>query len=418
MNTMQLNLKSDTGLISNSVPTNRILEIELIAPEASGSHDAAPLNLALVIDRSGSMAGGKLEQAKAAVSQILDLMRPKDSVSIVDYDSEVRLTTESDSVTDAARRNLKSALFELHTGGTTNLGGGWLKGCECVAIRQAAGKVNRTLLLSDGLANEGITNPVELARHASGLFERGVATSTFGIGEDFDEHLLEAMANRGGGNFYYIASNGLIPALLMEEFKDLSAVTLKNVRVELTFPAGVARELFGEWRSESEGDKLVIFLSDLPAGRIINLYLRVTIPAGKGKLVISASANALDEADRPVAVAQEIAFQYADNTEVRQAELQKDTDLMKRFSTVAVGHMADEALRLEKSGKREEAGKVMDRAMMEFGGDLPVFLRSRLETRPNELRQGLDDHTRKNYNSEAYQFKRRRHPDQVNDKDE
>ena len=259
---------------------------------------------------------------------------------------------------------------------------------------------------------------MELARHASGLFERGVATSTFGIGEDFDEHLLEAMANRGGGNFYYIASNGLIPALLMEEFKDLSAVTLKNVRVELTFPAGVARELFGEWRSESEGDKLVIFLSDLPAGRVINLYLRVTTPAGKGKLVVSASANALDEADRPVAVAQEIAFQYADNTEVRQAELQKDTDLMKRFSTVAVGHMADEALRLEKSGKREEAGKVMDRAMMEFGGDLPVFLRSRLETRPNELRQGLDDHTRKNYNSEAYQFKRRRHPDQVNDKDE
>ena len=70
------------------------------------------------------------------------------------------------------------------------------------------------------------------------------------------------------------------------------------------------------------------------------------------------------------------------------------------------------------SGDANEAKKVMDRAMMEFGGDLPVFLRSRLETRPNELRQGLDDHTRKNYNSEAYQFKRRRHPDQVNDKDE
>mgnify|MGYP001046632875 FL=1 len=418
METMQLKLNTDTGYISNSVPTNRILEIELKAPESSGSHDAAPLNLALVIDRSGSMAGGKLEQAKAAVSQILDMMRSKDSVSIVDYDSNVRLTTESGSVTDAARMSLKSALFALQTGGTTNLGGGWLMGCEQVALRQAAGKVNRTLLLTDGLANEGITSPVELARHASALFERGVATSTFGIGEDFDEHLLEAMANRGGGNFYYIANTGMIPTLLMEEFRDLAAVTLMDVRIELTFPAGVAHELFGEWRAESQGDKLVIFLSDLPASRTINLFLRITTPAGNDKLVITARATGLNEADQAVEVTNEVALVYAPQETVNLAEQKKDAELVKRFASVAIGHLSDEALRLEKAGRREEAGKMMDRAMAEFGGDLPNPIKLRYDNRSMELRQGLDESTRKNYNSEAYQFKRRRHADQVNGTDD
>ena len=253
---------------------------------------------------------------------------------------------------------------------------------------------------------------------ATSFGKLALGRDTFGIGEDFDEHLLEAMANRGGGNFYYIANTGMIPTLLMEEFRDLAAVTLMDVRIELTFPAGVAHELFGEWRAESQGDKLVIFLSDLPASRTINLFLRITTPAGNDKLLITARATGLNEADQAVEVTNEVALVYAPQETVNLAEQKKDAELVKRFASVAIGHLSDEALRLEKAGRREEAGKMMDRAMAEFGGDLPNPIKLRYDNRSMELRQGLDESTRKNYNSEAYQFKRRRHADQVNGTDD
>jgi len=117
MKKSELQLKTDAALINQSKPTKRILEVALTAPEASGSRDVVPLNLALVIDRSGSMSDGKLEQVKVAMSQILDLLRPADSVSIIDYDDRISVTAESGSVTPAAREEMKQAVRYLEPRG-------------------------------------------------------------------------------------------------------------------------------------------------------------------------------------------------------------------------------------------------------------------------------------------------------------
>ena len=418
MQAPQLTIRTDAQLISNSVPTSRILEIELTAPEAQLGRESTPLNLALVIDRSGSMGGGKLEQAKIAVRQILDLLRPTDSVSIIDFDNIVTVDAEVSSVTPAARSEMIASVNHLQARGSTNLGEGWLQGCESVARRLADGKVNRTLLLTDGQANQGITDPEDLSHHAAALFERGVATSTFGIGLDFNEHLLEAMANNGGGNYYYIDREQRITELLMQEFKDLAAVTLKNVVLEFSFPASVAVELLGDWRAERHDNKLVINLSDLPANRTVNLFIKILTPPGSGQLVMNAAAFGHDENDKSFNVAQDINLQYAAPDKVAVAEAARDVDLVTRFSTVVVGHYSNEAYKLEREGKYEEAGKLMDRLMVEHGVNLPHTTRARYERIRVEVREGLDESHRKDYNMDSYNLKRFRHDEQRRDPDQ
>jgi len=418
MKKTELKLKNDVALIHRGKPTKRVLEVELTAPESSGARDATALNLALILDRSGSMADGKLEQVKAAVQQILDLLRPADSVAIVDYDDQVSITAESDSVTPGAREEMKQAVRSLRPRGMTDLGGGWLCGCERLAHHQSNGKITRALLLTDGLANQGITHPLELQQHASALFERGIATSTFGVGEGFNEHLLEGMANHGGGNFYYIESREQIPELLLQEFKDLVAVSLKSVNLELTFPAGVAFELFGDWRVEKRDDRhLVINLSDLSSGRAVNLFLSLLTPLGEGELVIHASITGMDEADKPVHLEGTLPLRYADADEVALAEEGRDQDMLKRYSSVVIGQGASQALKLEREGKFAEAGKLMDQLMLEHQDYLPPMTRERYQLIREEIRVGLDEPRRKRYQNDSYILKRHRHIDQQGEPD-
>lgn len=238
-----------------------------------------PVDLALMIDRSGSMAGDKLDLATAGVRTALGLLRPEDRAGLVAYDHEVDALAPLAHLDRFARRTLDGRLDRLEARGSTDLFGGWTAGCEALASgrdRAAGPRLKRTLLLTDGLANVGTTDPVEITHHAAQLRVRRISTSTLGVGTDFDEDLLTRMAEAGGGNFAWVEHPRELPAFFARELGELLTVAALDAKLRLTLPSGLRATLLNPYPVDRVGKALTVQLGDLPAGLTVHLVFSVT----------------------------------------------------------------------------------------------------------------------------------------------
>ena len=238
-----------------------------------------PLNVALVIDRSGSMAGTPLRYALQAAADFVDRLTPDDRLSIVVYDDNVDTLLDAQLVTDKAA--IKQVLANVRAGGLTNLSGGWLRGCELVAQHQTERHVNRVLLLTDGQANAGITQSAILISTAAKKAEEGISTTTLGFGSSFEEDLLIGMARAAGGNFYFIQSLDDAADVFSAELDSLKAVAAQNLTVTL-HPLGAVRltDVLSLARTEPQADgRLVLHLGDVYENEDKLLGLQLALPA-------------------------------------------------------------------------------------------------------------------------------------------
>ncbi|HVL63553.1 MAG TPA: VWA domain-containing protein [Actinomycetota bacterium] len=226
---MKASLRLDHELLAVEGEHTVHAMLELVAPAVEKDAERPPLRLALVIDRSASMSGPKLEHTKAAAAQLIQRLAPRDEVALVAYDDEVRLLAPMAPVD---RDLLQREIAAITPGGSTNLSGGWLKGAEEVA-RSAGDGPRKVLLLTDGQANQGVIDVPSLVEIAGNLRRAGVGTTTIGYGADFNENLLTQMAEAGGGNAHFAASPEDAPGIFAREFTDLARVVAQNLSVEI-----------------------------------------------------------------------------------------------------------------------------------------------------------------------------------------
>jgi Ca-activated chloride channel family protein len=324
-----LTVRTDRALISDSAPSTRYLLVRVSAPSAPRQDGRTPVNVSLVLDRSGSMGDErKFTLAREAVHQALGLLRSDDCFSLVVYDDEVDVLAPSALATAAAKARALDGLESVGPRGATNLGAGWLRGCEQVAdhlVREDS--VSRCLLLTDGLANRGIQNRRELAVHAAELQRRGVSTSTFGVGADFDERLLRDMAIEGGGNFYFIEGAAQIPRMLTSELGEALDVTVRGAALEFTLPRNADAELVSRFRySRAHGDNEVrIDLGDLVSEQELSIVMKVTLPRGGEIGVPMAVGIALTGRGTSRAVT-ELAWTYASDGDAEAQHRDRDVD--------------------------------------------------------------------------------------------
>lgn len=238
------------------------------------SADPPPLNIALVIDASGSMSGGKLEAAKEAALGLAKRLTKRDRLTVVSFASDIIVHLDAVRVTKDNTAKIRKEITRLETRGMTNLSGGWFAGAECAAriAEEDPRMTPRIIILSDGHANEGITEPAELREHAGELKSRGVLTSTLGIGDGYDEQLLRGIAESGGGRLHDAELTGEISAVLLGEVDEITGTAVDNAEIRLSIPPNVRVSVLGRTNSEIRDGCIVV-----PIGPVQNKVKRTAV---------------------------------------------------------------------------------------------------------------------------------------------
>ena len=221
-----LRVAPDRDYIYRPGPREVIVQVEI---EARKNDDArrSPMNLCVVLDRSGSMEGAKIEKARQAAAMAVDKLADDDIFSLVTYDNETDLLIPPERIGDRDHREeLKARIHRIQPGGSTALHAGVVLGAKQVRRFFDKERVNRVILLSDGLANVGPSRTTDLARLGRELRGDGIAVSTVGLGDDYNEDLMTALAEASNANYYYVKDAEKLPGIFAEELGALVPFSL------------------------------------------------------------------------------------------------------------------------------------------------------------------------------------------------
>jgi secreted protein with Ig-like and vWFA domain len=179
--TLHLNLVPDRDVLLKGRPQEVVVKIDLNAIADRQKHRRTPLNLAVVLDKSGSMTGAKLEKTKQAALQLVDRLAPNDVFSLVIFSDEARGLVPAQKVED--KEALKENIEGIEAGGSTALYAGVKTGARQLQKYFSSKRIHRVILLSDGLANVGPSSTRDLRRLGSDLAEPGISVTTIGVGD-------------------------------------------------------------------------------------------------------------------------------------------------------------------------------------------------------------------------------------------
>ncbi|MBZ4417081.1 VWA domain-containing protein [Myxococcus sp. RHSTA-1-4] len=249
--------------------------VDLTGAEVPGAK-RSPVNLALVIDRSGSMSGYKLAQAKQAARHLVSLLRDEDRLAIVHYGSDVK-SLPSLQATPGNRERMLQYIDGIWDEGGTNIGAGLSAGRFQLTSAQGAYSVNRLILMSDGQPTEGVTDDAGLTQQARELRAAGITLSAIGVGTDFNEDLMQAFAEYGAGAYGFLEDAGQLATLFQKDLQQATTSVARDVTLTFTLPPGTSLgEVLG-YRASQSGNVVSVTLPDFSAGQLERVVVRLNV---------------------------------------------------------------------------------------------------------------------------------------------
>jgi Ca-activated chloride channel family protein len=313
-----------------------IIKVGLSGIERLINPKRMPLNVAVVLDKSGSMGGGgKMENAKRGAIEIVERLGRDDIVSLVVYDTRPRVVIPAQRVRD--KEELIATIMNVFAGGNTALYGGVSFGASEVRKYMSWKYINRIILLSDGLANVGPQSTQELAYLGRSLSKEGITVSTIGVGLDYNEDLMTALAARSGGNSYFASTSGELPRIFAEEIGEAMTVVARDVRIYIDCGDGVRPITVIGREGDISERQMSVTIGELYGKNDKYALFEVEVPA--------------DEAGRKLEAAQ-VTVEYVDP---------HTNETMRDRQQVTIAYAADERVVEENKDKRVVKDAVLTR---------------------------------------------------------
>lgn len=411
---VRLRIDLDRTVLPAETPDRAIIKICLDGLRLPRHDLRPPVNLALVIDRSGSMSGEKIEKAKEAALEVLRRLSSDDIFSLVAYESGVQTLIPAQPVGNG--RAIERAIRSIQPGGNTALFAGVSQGAsEVRKYFECGGYVNRIVLLSDGLANVGPSSPEDLGRLGAALLKEGISVTTVGLGLGYNEDLMTRLAQRSDGNTYFVESSADLPRIFAAELGDVLNVVARRVVIEIEFPDGVRPLGFVGREGVIRGQHAELTLNQLYGGQEKFALVEVEVtPAESGAEREIARArvsyeDALTRRSATLTAARTVQFSRSRATVISSADHKVQADYAQNVIALA----KDKAVELVDSGRQDEAAQEMRRQaaelqkMAETYGNVSVS--SAVAAMPAEAekleRDGLDSAARKSYRAESSQVR-------------
>lgn len=342
------------------LPANRteraVLKVRLEAPKLVSRADRPPVNLAIVLDRSGSMSGSKIQKAREGAIAALRMLNGGDVFSLIAYDHEIDTIVPAQSA--GYTEGIEQKINRLEARGNTALFGGVSQGASEVRKNLRRDFVHRLILLSDGIANVGPSSPTELGRLGAALLKEGISVSTMGVGTDFNEDLMTQLAEESDGNHYFVESSVDLPRIFAAELGDVLNIAARKISIEVTVKGGRPIRIIGR-EGRIAGNRAEIYLNQVYGGQEKYALIEIEVPpTDSGADVELASAKCsyedavTNKAETRTALTR-VRFSSREGEVAKSANKAVLEDVVNNEMAVA----RDRALDLYNMGQKEDAAR-------------------------------------------------------------
>ena len=340
--------------------TTTVVKVGLRGLDVLDAGRRAPVNLALVLDKSGSMAGEKLDKAKAAALHVLDRLRPDDLLSVIAYDGTVRVLVPTSRVAD--RRPFEAAILGLRPGGSTALFAGVSKGIGEVRRLLRRDQVNRVILLSDGQANVGPSSPNALGHLGAACAKEGIAITTVGLGLDYNEDLMVQLAMRSDGNHAFAARPQDLAQIFAAELGDVTSVVAQGAQVRVDFAPGFRPRRVLNREATISGQSVLYTVGQIYAAQEKHVIVEVDVEpglAGVERPLAAVTATYLDLTTGEGGLERRaLAVRFTDR--LAEVEAAADPDVLIAHAEALANERSRLAVELRDRGDRGEAQRLLE----------------------------------------------------------
>ena len=356
---VKLNVALGQPVLKAGQKQTTYLKVGLTGFPMKTDRERTPVNMAIVLDRSGSMSGEKIRKAKEAAQMALDRLSSRDIVSVVAYNHTVNVLMPATKLTDKAAA--RAAVGQLHAAGNTALFAGVSKGAHELRKFLDRNRVNRVLLLSDGLANVGPSSPVELGDLGASLIKEGMAVTTIGLGGGYNEDLMSQLAEKSDGNHYFAENATDLARLFKAELGDVLSVVAQEVVVKIKCAEGIRPVRVIGREADITNRHVTVMMNQLYSEQEKYVLLEVEVPAGQAGKERPIAQVEVTYANMQTKTTDDLTSTVAARFSESGTEVAKETKA--EVMVAAVEQIAtavnERAVELRDRGKTEEAKKVL-----------------------------------------------------------